>query len=146
MVDDAIIEGTTPGRSMNYQGIWPRFVAVVIDGIIISLLMGVLGSVLGVNDYGRTPIWFSIISFIVYVGYYTYLEGTNGQTVGKMVMKIKVVREDGGKIDMNAALTRNILRVIDGLFAYLIGAILIWRSPKKQRLGDSIAKTVVIKA
>jgi uncharacterized RDD family membrane protein YckC len=63
-----------------------------------------------------------------------------------MVTKIKVVREDGGQIDMNQALTRNILRIIDGLFAYLIGAILIWRSDKKQRLGDNIAKTIVIKA
>lgn len=63
-----------------------------------------------------------------------------------MVTKIKVVREDGMPIDMNLALTRNILRIIDGLFAYLIGAILIWRSHKKQRLGDSIARTIVVKA
>jgi uncharacterized RDD family membrane protein YckC len=47
---------------------------------------------------------------------------------------------------MHQAFTRNILPVIDGLLAYLIGAILIWRSDKKQRLGDRIAKTVVIKA
>jgi uncharacterized RDD family membrane protein YckC len=59
---------------------------------------------------------------------------------------IKVVREDGGKINMTQAFLRTILRVIDGLLAYLIGAILIWRSDKKQRLGDSIAKTVVVKA
>ena len=63
-----------------------------------------------------------------------------------MVTKIKVVREDGGMINMNQAFTRNILRIIDGLLAYLIGAILIWRSEKRQRLGDSIAKTVVVKA
>jgi uncharacterized RDD family membrane protein YckC len=47
---------------------------------------------------------------------------------------------------MNQAFKRNILRVIDGFFAYLIGAILIWRSDKQQRLGDTIAKTVVVKA
>ena len=47
---------------------------------------------------------------------------------------------------MKQAFTRNILRVIDGLLIYLIGAILIWKSDKKQRLGDSIAKTVVVKA
>ncbi len=63
-----------------------------------------------------------------------------------MVTKIKVVREDGGKIDMNQAFIRNILRIIDGLIAYLVGAVLIWRSDKKQRLGDSVAKTVVVKA
>jgi uncharacterized RDD family membrane protein YckC len=63
-----------------------------------------------------------------------------------MITKIKVIREDGKPIDMNQALIRNILRIIDGIFGYLIGVILIWRSDKKQRLGDRIAKTVVVKA
>ena len=63
-----------------------------------------------------------------------------------MVTKIKVVREYGMPVDMNQALTRIILRIIDGLFAYLIGAILIWRSQKKQRLGECIARTIVVKA
>lgn len=63
-----------------------------------------------------------------------------------MITKIKVVREDGQPIDMNQAFTRNFLRIIDGVFAYLIGAILIWRSDKQQRLGDSMARTVVVKA
>jgi uncharacterized RDD family membrane protein YckC len=80
------------------------------------------------------------------MGYFALMEGSRGQTIGKMITKIKVVREDGRPIDMNQALVRNILRIIDGLFAYLIGAILIWRSDKKQRLGDSVAKTVVVKA
>jgi len=62
------------------------------------------------------------------------------------IIRIKVVREDGRPIDMNQALTRNILRIIDGFIGYLIGAILIWRSDKKQRLGDRWAKTVVVKA
>jgi uncharacterized RDD family membrane protein YckC len=58
---------------------------------------------------------------------------------------IKVVREAGGQIDMKAAFIRNILRVIDGLIAYLVGAALIWRSDKKQRFGDVMAKIVVVK-
>lgn len=60
--------------------------------------------------------------------------------------KIRVVREDdGGKIDIERSFKRNILRMIDGLIAYLIGAVLVWRSAKKQRFGDSIAETLVIK-
>ncbi|HWQ19767.1 MAG TPA: RDD family protein [Methanotrichaceae archaeon] len=134
--------------AMIYQGIGVRFIAILIDGLIIGLLMGAVG-VLTLGAFlgsPNLPAWYNLVSFLIYLGYYTYLEGTRGQTIGKMVMKIKVVREDGGKIDMNAAFTRNILRVVDGFFAYLIGAILILRSPKKQRLGDSVAKTVVIKA
>ena len=75
------------------------------------------------------------------------MEGTRGQTIGKKMIKIKVVREDGKPIDMKQAFTRNVLRIVDGLFfIYLIGALLIWRSEKKQRLGDMVAKTVVVKA
>ncbi len=133
--------------AMNYQGVGIRFVSILIDGIIVGIIQGVIAMILGVfKEPGMVPWWWWILSFIIYIAYYTYLEGTSGQTIGKMVTRIKVVREDGGKIDMNQAFTRNILRIIDGLIFYLIGAVLIWRSDKKQRLGDSIAKTVVIKA
>jgi uncharacterized RDD family membrane protein YckC len=133
--------------TMQYQGIWIRFISFLIDTIVLGVLIGVIGSILGFSVVSQTAGWgFGLLSFIIFLAYFTYLEGSKGQTIGKMVTKIKVIREDGGKINMNQAFTRNILRVIDGLLAYLIGAILIWRSDKKQRLGDNIAKTVVIKA
>jgi uncharacterized RDD family membrane protein YckC len=133
--------------TMQYQGIWIRFISFLIDTIVLGVLIGVVGSILGFSVVSRTAGWgFGLLSFIIFLAYFTYLEGSKGQTIGKMVTKIKVVREDGEMINMNQAFTRNILRVIDGLLAYLIGAILIWRSDKKQRLGDRIAKTVVIKA
>ena len=129
--------------TMQFQGIRIRFVALLIDTIILSLLIGVVGSIFG----SQTVVWaFGLFSFFIFLTYFTYLEGSTGQTVGKMLMKIKVIRADGGKVDMKQAFTRNILRVIDGLLVYSIGAILIWKSDKKQRLGDSIAKTEVVKA
>jgi uncharacterized RDD family membrane protein YckC len=133
--------------TMQYQGIWIRFISFLIDTIVLGVLIGVIGSILGFSVVSRTAGWgFGLLSFIIFLAYFTYLEGSKGQTIGKMVTKIKVVGEDSEMINMNQAFTRNILRVIDGLLAYLIGAILIWRSEKKQRLGDRIAKTVVIKA
>jgi uncharacterized RDD family membrane protein YckC len=133
--------------TMQYQGIWIRFISFLIDSIVLALLIGAVGSVLGFSAFSRTTGWgFGLLSFIMFLAYFTYLEGAKGQTIGKIVTKIRVVREDGGKINMSQAFTRNILRIVDGLLAYLIGAILIWRSDKKQRLGDNIAKTVVVKA
>ncbi|NPV61037.1 MAG: RDD family protein [Methanotrichaceae archaeon] len=132
---------------LEYQGIGIRFVSLLIDSIVLGLLLGALGAILGVGRASGTAEWgWGLFYFLVYLAYFTYLEGSRGQTVGKMITKIKVVGENGGKIDMNQAFVRNILRIIDGLFVYLIGAILIWRSDKKQRLGDSIGKTVVVKA
>jgi uncharacterized RDD family membrane protein YckC len=136
---------------MSYQGVGIRFVAILIDSIILGIIIGILGFIFGAsnNVSGMYPYyglgWFNILSFIIYIGYYTILEGTSGQTIGKMITRIKVVREDGRPIDIGTALIRNILRVIDGLIFYIIGAILIWTSNKKQRLGDRVAKTVVVK-
>jgi uncharacterized RDD family membrane protein YckC len=131
---------------MEYQGIGIRFVSLVIDSLIISAIFSALATILGVGMMKHGTWSVGLLSFAFYIAYYTYLEGTRGQTIGKMITKIKVVREDGTPIEMEQAFKRNILRVIDGLFAYLIGAILIWRSDKQQRLGDSVAKTVVVKA
>jgi uncharacterized RDD family membrane protein YckC len=141
------ILGNTP-KGKEYQGIGIRLVSLIIDNIIIGVIIGVIGSIVGYGMMARNivPWWAGFLYLVIYIGYFVLFEGSKGQTIGKMITKIKVVRESGEPIDMNQALTRNLLRVIDGLFAYLIGAILIWRSDKKQRLGDSVAKTVVVKA
>jgi uncharacterized RDD family membrane protein YckC len=86
----------------------------------------------------------AVITLIVWFLYYTLLEGRYGQTLGKWFVKIKVVKEDGTKISYGDAAVRTILRIIDGIFDYLIGALLIWTSDKKQRLGDRLAHTVVV--
>ena len=138
----------TPPEGKEYQGIGIRLVSIIIDNIIIGFIIGVIGGMVGFGLMAQemVPWWIGLLYFVIYIGYFVLMEGSRGQTIGKMITKIKVVREDGKPIDMNQALIRNLLRIIDGLFAYLIGAILIWRSDKKQRLGDSIAKTVVVKA
>ncbi len=86
----------------------------------------------------------AVIAIIVWFLYYTLLEGRYGQTLGKWLVKIKVVKENGDPISYGDAAMRTILRIIDGLFDYLIGALLIWTSDKRQRLGDRLAHTVVI--
>lgn len=152
-VPERSLRGAGSPYAMNYQGVGIRFVAILIDSIILGIIIGIIGAIFGMgNNYNVSGVypyyglgWYNILGFIIYIGYYTLLEGSRGQTIGKMVTRIKVVREDGRPIDMGAAFIRNILRVIDALIFYIIGAILIWTSPKKQRLGDRVAKTVVVK-
>ncbi len=87
----------------------------------------------------------AVITLIVWFLYYTILEGRYGQTLGKWFVKVKVVKEDtGAPINYTEAAIRTILRIIDGIIDYLIGALLIWTSDKRQRLGDRLAHTVVI--
>jgi uncharacterized RDD family membrane protein YckC len=145
------------GSPTPYQGVAIRFVALIIDYVIIGVIAGILalpfvfaavaltgmrgGSALSGGSLAAA----SLIALVVWFLYFTLLEGRYGQTIGKMALNIKVVRAaDGGPIDYGKAAVRTILRVIDGLFDYLIGAIFIWTSDEKQRLGDRVAHTVVV--
>jgi uncharacterized RDD family membrane protein YckC len=146
------------GTPTPYQGVAIRFVALIIDYIIIGVIAGILAlpfvfaavALAGMRGAlsalsGRSIEAASLIALVVWFLYFTLLEGRYGQTIGKMALNIKVVRTaDGAPIDYGEAAVRTILRVIDGLFDYLIGAIFIWTSDEKQRLGDRVAHTVVV--
>ena len=146
------------GTPTPYQGVAIRFVAILIDYVIIGIISGLLvfpfvvAAIAAAATSGNISAlsWGSIaaaslIGLALWFLYFTLLEGHYGQTIGKMALNIKVVREaDGAPIDYGEAAVRTILRIIDGLFDYLIGAIFIWTSDEKQRLGDRVAHTVVV--
>ena len=124
------------------EGVPIRFVAILIDTIIIAIIAGILS----IPFQGQLS---GAVSLLIFLLYFIVLEGAYGQTVGKMAVKIKVVKEDGSKIDYADAVVRNVLRLIDLIpyfIPYLLGAILIWTSDMKQRLGDRVAHTSVVKA
>jgi uncharacterized RDD family membrane protein YckC len=131
---------------MEPIGVWKRAVAVIIDGI----LLGIVGYAIAGVTGGATGTGFNLsgapffLWLLISLGYYILMEGTKGATLGKMAMKLKVVKVDGGAIDWQAAIVRNVVRLVDGLFFYLVGAIAVWVSKKKQRLGDMAASTIVV--
>jgi uncharacterized RDD family membrane protein YckC len=87
-----------------------------------------------------------LIFFVLVVLYYIILEGYLGQTLGKMLCGIKVVREGTVEVPgLGAAALRTVLRLIDGLFGYLVAFIAVLASAKNQRLGDMAAHTLVIR-
>jgi uncharacterized RDD family membrane protein YckC len=140
-----------------------RIVAGIIDYIIIGIVTGILSILLiapwttmtGPGMMGAfgaagwmSGIWGIIgLMWLLWLVYFTYFEGTSGQTIGKKFSHIKVIKENGSKCDFGSALVRNILRIIDHLpFLYILGIILVAVTEKKQRLGDMLAKTIVVKA
>ena len=146
------------GAPTPYQGVAIRFVAILIDYLIITIIAGLLVlpffaaavAVTAVSENVSNTAWGSVaiaslMGIAIWFLYFTLLEGHYGQTIGKMALNIKVVREtDGTPIDYSEAAVRTVLRIIDGLFDYLVGAIFIWTSDKQQRLGDRAAHTVVV--
>ena len=119
-----------------------RFFAVLIDGILIGIIEGILIGITHNQGIGE------LLSLVISLGYFILMEGQRGATLGKMALGLRVVRMDGAPITMNEAVIRNLLRIVDALpvfIPYLVGAILVWNSPLKQRLGDRVAKTMVIR-
>jgi len=153
--------------TLQYQSVGIRFVATIIDVIIAGIIAefvvfslqtpsqvsvaNVTNGTIPAVSVTSNPLagLAGVISIIIFFVYYFVLEGAYGQTVGKMAVKIKVLRDDGSKIGYAEAAARNILRPFDlipFIIPYLLGAILIWSSDKRKRFGDHIAHTIVVKA
>ena len=126
---------------IDYVSVGPRFLAYLIDGLIIGAVSGLLFFPFrdAPGAWGGSIGLLSILYFIV-------MEATQGATLGKMALGLRVVKVDGSPISWGESIIRNLLRIVDGLFAYLVGAILIWNSPLRQRLGDRAAGTVVVRS
>ncbi|SRR5258708_31402526 len=92
--------------------------------------------------------WPFLIFIICNLSYFVLLEELYGATLGKMLFGIKVVSENGSKITIKQSLYRNLLRIVDG-FPYiipnLVGLVVLSTNDKKQRIGDRVAKTLVVK-
>lgn len=92
-----------------------------------------------------------LVVFLLFTGYFIFFEWLwNGQTPGKRLLKLRVIREDGRPITLWEALARNLLRIFDavpGFFlpVYSIGLIAIFGSSRDQRIGDMFAGTVVVR-
>lgn len=132
---------------MNYAGVGVRFVAIVIDTVILLPVFYVLAGMSGQTTEGGfelTGVPF-FIALAVGIGYYVVFEALRGATVGKMVVGLRVLKDDGGSVSWSESAIRNVLRIVDGLFFYLVAAILVWTSDKRKRLGDRAAGTVVVR-
>jgi uncharacterized RDD family membrane protein YckC len=94
--------------------------------------------------------WILAIAFLGYgildLGYFILFEGLwSGQTPGKRLQGIRVIRTGGRPIGWSESAIRNILRAVDLLGGfYPIGLLVMFLSPKSQRLGDYAADTVVV--
>ncbi len=141
--------------SLQVQGVLIRGIAWLVDSIVLGVVTSVV-LFLTLSVFAVEPFFSSLsVNFLSWIGipeallvqfvYFTALEGRYGQTLGKLVSEIKVVNEDGSRVGYRAATLRTILRLIDFLpIFYGVGAVLIWSSGKRQRLGDVVAHTIVI--
>jgi uncharacterized RDD family membrane protein YckC len=142
-----------PPAAMDIHVTGRRILAIIVDGLLLSVLFWVMSILFGSSsaEGGQVSASMTGLPFVLYLlivfAYFTLMEGYLGQTVGKMLLGIKVIREDNGEVPgLKGAAIRTILRLIDVLpFAYLVGFIAVLISAKNQRLGDMAANTLVVR-
>lgn len=135
--------GPPSAKQLGSDALALRIVAIFIDGIIIgfaayaiSFVWGPLGILGGLISW-----WFPAILLAIYM---MVMEGSRGQTIGKMLLNLKVVREDMGPVTLKEAQSRAMAVLLWPLLVPIL-LDLIWVADEGQRLGDKWAHTTVIK-
>jgi uncharacterized RDD family membrane protein YckC len=154
----------------TYAGFWLRFVAYIIDFIIIyvvqSFILVPLFALMGLSLATQMPDpdsmtdaqamgmvgslmaaagVASLISTVIGIFYWTLMESSKYQaTIGKLALGLRVTDMDGKNLDFVKALIRNVSKIISGMIL-LIGYIMVGFTEKSQGLHDIIAGTLVVK-
>ena len=134
--------------SMELAGPVSRFLAWSIDlGCMLAagLAIGAVTSALVVVDADVFTALTIIAYFLINIGYGVFLEWLwRGQTIGKRLLRLRVVDATGLKLQFHQIVLRNLLRAVDILpFCYFLGGLVSVISVRSQRLGDLAANTVV---
>ena len=160
-------EGVAPvARAFRFGGFWIRFVASLLDGIILFIIAGIFSALLfpsfmprGIIRGSTTPdealaiigpmmgmLGVSmLLNLIVGCSYETFFIARFGATPGKMALGLKVVRPDGGPITAGRAAGRYFAKIVSSMIL-MIGYIMAGFDSQKRALHDMICDTRVIKS
>ena len=164
------VKTETPVTTTAYEhaGFGVRLVAAIIDGILISVVTGIINGIFGTALGAGTSLMSTDVmtdeaaagliataiggSFILMFvnmaiswGYYIVMTGAKGATIGKMIMKLEVVDENYQKISYGKAALREIVGKFISSLVFCLGYIWVLFDDKKQGWHVKIAKTYVIK-
>jgi uncharacterized RDD family membrane protein YckC len=126
-----------------------RAAAFLIDWAVVSVTWGVIGTVLNLLQFLSED----VAGLVITVGYFLFSQGYGiatewlwrGQTLGKRILRLRVVDARGLRLSFAQVVLRNLLRFVDGLPAfYLVGGLAALLSKRAQRLGDLAADTLVV--
>lgn len=147
-IEDRITVSTPEGVDLDLvvAGLGSRFMSSLVDSLVqaaailpLLLLADVAAPGVAIASLG---------GLLVIFGYPTVCDALlDGRTVGRRVTGLRLVTEDGGRVGVEAAAVRNIVRIVDFLPGmYSVGAVAVMASPRSQRLGDMAAGTLVVRA
>ncbi|RTE11186.1 RDD family protein [Paenibacillus whitsoniae] len=121
-----------------------RWGALWVDGVILWLLPAIPFLTLGESIYQNTLwLWIAVIFSYIFI-----MEGLLGWTIGKLLLGIRVVDEEGKVPGLLKSFIRTLLKIVEAnpmLLGGGLAGIVSLVSKKRQRLGDMLAKTYVVK-
>jgi uncharacterized RDD family membrane protein YckC len=143
-------------------GVGSRFLAVALDMVlqggayvVVGLLVYMTSSYTSLGEImdhhgAKTQKWlvagFILLNFVMVWGYFALFEAFwHGQTPGKRLMKLRVLKDSGRSITLFESMARNLLRIVDAAPSlYLIGVVTMLCNKSNTRLGDFVAGTIVV--
>ncbi len=131
--------------NQQYAGAGARFLAALIDGLILFAIGFVIALPFGATEERSTNSVAQGLTLLVNLGYYVWYQGKTGQTIGKKAMKIKVVDLSGKTPSFFTFFLREFIGKFISAIILGIGYLMILWDKKKQGLHDKIASTVVVK-
>ncbi len=140
----------------DIAGVGSRFLALALDTLfqIVATLVFVIGGAVIFRTllpfssgatWALALVW--VLLFLIFIGYFAIFEAVwNGQTPGKRIIRIRVIKDTGRPIAPYEAVARNLLRLVDQMpgILYGIGIVSALLSRQNKRLGDFVAGTIVV--
>ncbi|KOP82509.1 RDD family protein [Cytobacillus solani] len=145
--------------SLQFQlaGLGSRTAAFIIDQLLLMVVNILIIVAFFLFMYGTADIMLLemtslplaitiIVIFLINWGYFFVFEFfSGGKTIGKKMIGIRVIQDNGHSLTLLSSFIRNLLRIIDSLPAnYFLGLIMIFFHSKHKRIGDLVAGTIVV--
>ncbi len=127
-----------------------RFLAWLVDAVclvVATFVLVVAMSVLAPIQGDMAAALFALGMYAMFTGYRIVCEWfLRGQTIGKRLLRLRVIDAQGLRLGFSQVVVRNLLRFADGLpLLYFVGGLLCMLTRRCQRLGDIAANTVVVR-
>lgn len=138
---DVVLDLAGPGTRISSGAI--DLVIQLVIAFIGLVIVGGLSSAIG-DDWATVIA--SILAFLLLFFYDVAWELLNdGRTPGKALLGLRVVRDDGRRVDPGSSVLRNLLRIVEAPLFYAPGIIMVTMTKRHQRLGDLVAGTLVVR-